>query len=474
MGNPFTQASISNYNSNPPSDDGAQTAANRLQWSTQKTKLTDPIKTALESDISNTNSAFGKVVGGAGVTTSNTDYTVQAGDQGKLVKMTGGSTLTTADATVVGAPFVHAFSNLSSGSITLDGNGSQTIDGLASITIPTGAGGFLWTDASNWFTAGTQGALAGKQLMYGDIINGTIVESNSSNAVTYALKTLAGNDPSSSDPVLICFRNATLGTGNYVFRSVTAAMSLTISSGSTLGTSNNTACRIWIVLFDDGGTIRMGAINCLSGTSIYPLGQVPRASSTAEGGAGGADSAQTFYTGTAVTNKAYVILGYATYESGLVTAGSWNVSPDRIQLYGPGVPLPGNVIQNPNNSTTTNGSTTSGSFAALTNGPTQAISLTSAANIVRVFTSGTFGANSSATPCSFQLARGSTLIGNPYSYTLASATGQLYPVQFMAYDAPGTTSSTTYGVQGKSSGGGTINYPQNSTGAVFEVTELMA
>jgi hypothetical protein len=151
--------------------------------------------------------------------------------------------------------------------------------------------------------------------------------------------------------VQVAFRNATLATGNYVTRTISAALSLTISSGSTMGFASGVAGRLWIVLFDDGGTLRFGAINCLSGTNIYPLGQLPRASSTAEGGAGAADSAQVFYTASAVTSKAYVIVGYCDYESGLATAGTWNASPTHIQLFGPGVPLPGAIIQSQVNQT---------------------------------------------------------------------------------------------------------------------------
>ncbi len=198
--------------------------------------------------------------------------------------------------------------------------------------------------SSSWLPLLT--SLSGAQLPYGTIVNGTIAESHTGNAVTFALKTLAGTDPSATDPVLIAFRNATVATGNYVYRTVTAALSLVISSGSTMGFTSGVAGRLWLVLFDDAGTIRIGAINCLSGSNIYPLGQVPLASSTAEGGAGAADSAQVFYTGTAVTTKAYAILGYASYEgTGLATAGSWAASPTRLQLFGAGVPLPGQQIQ---------------------------------------------------------------------------------------------------------------------------------
>lgn len=45
----YTTVSVSNYNTSPPSDDGATTEANRGKWATIKTKLSDPVKTAVES-----------------------------------------------------------------------------------------------------------------------------------------------------------------------------------------------------------------------------------------------------------------------------------------------------------------------------------------------------------------------------------------------------------------------------------------
>lgn len=45
----YSSVSISGYNSSPPPDDGSQTEANKVCWSKIKEKLTDPLKTALES-----------------------------------------------------------------------------------------------------------------------------------------------------------------------------------------------------------------------------------------------------------------------------------------------------------------------------------------------------------------------------------------------------------------------------------------
>ena len=181
------------------------------------------------------------------------------------------------------------------------------------------------------------------------LLNGYLDWTVAGNVLTVAVKNWAGTDPSAADPVYIAFRDPTAATGLPLIRKLIGATSVTASSGSTLGTVANTAFRLWCVAFDDGGTVRLGLINCLSGTApslnIYPLAGWGIASSTAEGGAGAADLAATFYTGAVVTSKAYAVLGYATWETGLATAGTWSAGPTRKQLFGVGVPLPGQEIQ---------------------------------------------------------------------------------------------------------------------------------
>lgn len=171
------------------------------------------------------------------------------------------------------------------------------------------------------------------------------------NALTIAIKTAAGGDPSTASPVRIAFRNSSFIVGDYTIVALTAANSFTISSGSLVG-QFGFAFRFWIVAFNDGGTVRLGVINCLSAAAstaaIFHLAGWGVDSSVAEGGAGGADGYWTFYTGTAVTSKPYTILGYLTYEAPLGTPGLYNVLPDRLQLFGPNVPLPGHIIQTGN------------------------------------------------------------------------------------------------------------------------------
>lgn len=178
--------------------------------------------------------------------------------------------------------------------------------------------------------------------------NGTIVQTRSGGAETWAIKTLAGNDPSAADPVTLIIRDQAATTGAYVERQLTAATSLTVPSGSTLGCVNNEAFRIWLVVFDDAGTMRLGVIKATTGSNAagwttYPLSAFSIASSTVMSGA--SNSAQVFYTGTAVTTKPYMVLGYSTWESGLAAVGTWGTAPSRIQPFGLGVPLPGLNVQ---------------------------------------------------------------------------------------------------------------------------------
>jgi hypothetical protein len=127
---------------------------------------------------------------------------------------------------------------------------------------------------------------------------------------------------------------------------ITAATSLVISSGSSMGVAAATTPRSGCGWSASTTPARSGSARSTAsvGTDIYPLSAWGIASSTAEGGAGAADSAQTFYTGTAVAAKAYVPLGYMTWETGLAAAGTWSAGPTRAQLYRAGVPLPGTVV----------------------------------------------------------------------------------------------------------------------------------
>lgn len=211
-------------------------------------------------------------------------------------------------------------------------------------TVPVASGGTGSTTAAAALVA--LGAAAALQLPVPS--NFALVASVAGNALTVALKGVDGNDPSASNPVYVPFRNVTAATGTPSYLTITAPLSLTISSGSTMGFASGVAGRLWWVMFSDGGTPRIGLVNCRSGVNIMPL-RPGIASSTAEGGAGGADSAQVIYTGTAVTSKAMTVLGYL--EATEATAGTWATAPSLIKMWQPGDPLPGDTLQVARNDT---------------------------------------------------------------------------------------------------------------------------
>jgi hypothetical protein len=131
------------------------------------------------------------------------------------------------------------------------------------------------------------------------------------------------------NPTSLDFRSATLGSGTVNTRQISTAISLTISSGSTLGTVSAQQSRIVVLAIDNAGTIELAAVNISGGTNLTETNLI---STTAEGGAGAADSASTVYSTTARTSVPYRVVGYV--ESTQATAGTWATAPSTIQGVG--------------------------------------------------------------------------------------------------------------------------------------------
>jgi hypothetical protein len=194
---------------------------------------------------------------------------------------------------------------------------------------------------------------------YVDTYSGALMEFNnlsftatvSGKALTVALKGTDGNDPSATNPVKIPFRSATLTSGVITKRTVTSALSVVLSSGSTLGFGAAEAGRIYVWVIDNAGTVVLG----LSRTAdIFPESGV--VSTTAEGGSGAADSASVMYSTAAQTNKACRCIGYIEITTG-ATAGEWDNAATKIQVMGPGVHRTGDIVQTQAQYLTSSGST---------------------------------------------------------------------------------------------------------------------
>ena len=179
------------------------------------------------------------------------------------------------------------------------------------------------------------------------ISNGYVEWSIAANALTCSIKAYDGTDPSATNPVYARFRNPTLTTASYLIRTITSALSVVVSSGSTLGTVSGAASRIRGVLIDNAGTVVLGVYNSWNDTTKSLLGLDESAvySTTAEGGAGAADSAQVIYTTSAQTSKAIVEVGYV--ESTQATAGTWATALANKVTVGGGYSRTGDMVQSP-------------------------------------------------------------------------------------------------------------------------------
>jgi hypothetical protein len=374
------------------------------------------------------------------------------------VTATGGSG-THADWTIVltNSPAAAGYQPpVGSGNVT--GPGSSTAGHIATFADATGkvlADGGAPVGAANTITPAM---FANAAVAFGvGMLNGKLIASVASNALTIAVKTLAGNDPSASDPVFFLFRDTSAG---YAVIEQTGALSITVPSGATLGTVNGQANRIWVAVFDNGGTAVLGVYNSLnsSGPSIVSWDETSAANGA--GTTSGSTSPQVWYTASTLSSVVFRALGYV--ESTQATAGTWATSPSKVQLFGPGVKKPGDTVQEIANLINAQATTTNSSFVALSSMSTT-ISIMSAANLIRVEASADMVCGTSQ-QSSVRLSRGTTnntnMIGSVNLVAGASAaisgTSSL-----AAYDMPNTTGSQAYVVQGKTTGG-TLVYGNSS------------
>ncbi len=125
-----------------------------------------------------------------------------------------------------------------------------------------------------------------------EISNLGITFSVNASAATIAIVGQNGSTPSATNVVGVGMRSATITSGVYNRRTVTAALSMTISSGSTLGQVSGQPSNIYVYLIDNAGTLEVAVSH-----KKYPENAL--VTTTAEGGAGAADSATAIYSTTA-------------------------------------------------------------------------------------------------------------------------------------------------------------------------------
>lgn len=380
-----------------------------------------------------------------------------------------------ADLTGVLVKFIPGATN--TGDTTLAVNGFST---PPHVKKPTGSGMSLLTggeftvgqqvvvklDSSGFFNLisptnlpiGASG-LSNSALSFDVPVNLQLNATVATNALTIAVKGNNGSDASATNPILIPFRNSTIATGSPQIVSLQSALSVTIASGSSVGCVSAQACRLWVIAICSTGLECTGSAgsdvvgvcvyNALSGTTVASIDE--SALQTSEAGTSGGNLAQKFYCNiSAVTSRAVRILGYVDVQE--TTAGTWATGPTKVQLFGPGIRKPGEVVQSLYASISVVATSSTYTFPA----PSllsQSITLQSAANPVRSFATvnGASGGGGGST-FKTQIYRAvgasiacTTAVGKPQSVSATNIAAQGSLVMF-GFDSPNTVSQITYGI----------------------------
>lgn len=223
------------------------------------------------------------------------------------------------------------------GSLAVTAGGTLYTDGSKLVNVGAGTSGQVLT--SNGASAPTWESFSPTQSY--ELANVGLAVTVAANVLTIALKQSDGStDPSTGSAACkIGFRTTTATDGAYSQVTATAATSLVISSGSTLGTVAALTHYLYVYAINNAGTIELG----VSGLKLLDDGVLT--TSVAEGGAGAADTAGVLYSTTARTTKAIRLIGRIKISE--ATAGTWASAPTEVSV----VPFDTNIVVNARYST---------------------------------------------------------------------------------------------------------------------------
>lgn len=176
--------------------------------------------------------------------------------------------------------------------------------------------GLLGTDGTVETALATLGLLDNKA-----IYNLSPVFTFASNVLTMTLKNRSGGTLTTTAAAFVGQRSSTLSDGGYNLRKISADVSVSISAGSTVGLTSAVAGWIHYYVIDNANVPEAAFSGSFFGFS-------GRVTTTAEGGAGAADSGTVMYSATARTNVPFRWIGAA---KAVHSSGSWTANPSEIR-----------------------------------------------------------------------------------------------------------------------------------------------
>jgi hypothetical protein len=422
-----------------------------------------------------------QVGGGAEINAASAATTdLCAAGNNAFVFLTGSATITSFGTSCPAGVWKRLFVNTGAGpSPILQYSGSTMVlpGGTSIATAPGDTFDAVYTTGGQWivtnYMRATGAALSSVGLSVGSAalgasalgsfqqpVNLQLNTSVASNQLTVAIKGINGSDPSLNNPVLVGFRSQTLQpNGTNIFGSLQGALSFTLSATSSMGCTTAVACRLWVTLIcqnESAGacsSIQVGLSDQSTASQVFPLLEDVLQSTGA--GTGGGTTAGTIQTSVAsLSGKAIRIVGFieATWTSGT----GWG-SPTKVQLFGPGVHKPGDVVQTIYASTTTVSANGGGPLTP--SNVTANLTPTSAVNLVRIDSSAAWLTTADASAqvlMTAQIQRGSTLVGPGTVVGPAGAMGINWQgsLSFNVLDAPAASTSQTYALYFNSSTSG--------------------
>lgn len=308
-----------------------------------------------------------------------------------------------------------------------------------------------------------------------ELSNVQLDASVATNALTFALKTTSGTNASATDPIYLSFRSSSLTSGSAALRSITGALSVTVPSGQALGTLNATACRIWVALIDNAGTVELAVKQTavFSGGVIARIGTLDESSLISTTAIASAPTADVWYSTTARSNVAFRVLGYCEFSGGQATAGTWATAPSKVQIAGAGVKRPGEVIQTVfgSTSTATSNSTTTLADTTLTASITAGVATAIAMDFTQADV--TNNANAGA-GVKIQSLRGSTSLITHSLSAEGDSTNSVGNVSGNAFDFHNSSGVLTYKTQfARTGGSGSVSVQLASATSSIRLTEFM-